>query len=111
MLLAGLQLLTFMIYLAGMIICVIGMQSKKLLYKGGFFFFLFSLLSILYSTILRFSMDSIIQRLTDRGASIGLWLANLGIPAVLLNFIGLIILVACLLSGLFKTDHANKDIS
>mgnify|MGYP001009832066 FL=1 len=95
-----LQILTLSFLLIGMIVCKKGMKSGNVVYKGGFYFFLFSFLSNLCSFVLGHSMNTIIQRLTDRGAQdIGVWVYRLSIPSSVLNVIGLIIFIVCLLAG------------
>ena len=110
MLLAVLELLTFIFLLVGMIVSLRGMKSENIIYKGGFFFFLFSLLSKLYTIIVRLSMDAILKFLQDKSEqSIGYWVANLGISASLLTAAGLIIFVVCLLRGLSTPEYKKVD--
>lgn len=110
MLLVVLELLTLVFLLMGMIVCLKGMKSENIVYKGGFFFFLFTILSKLYTFIVRYSMDAIIEFLQEKsGQSIGYWVANLGIPASLLTAAGLIIFVVHLLMGLSTSEYKKVD--
>jgi hypothetical protein len=95
------QILVLISLLTGIIICGIGMKTKNILYKGGFFFFLLSFIASVYSLAMRFVMNVIIQNLTDKGANnIGRWVANLNIPGTLFTAAGLVIFIIFLLRGL-----------
>ncbi|MGI6538374.1 MAG: hypothetical protein ACOX22_08635 [Caldicoprobacterales bacterium] len=106
MFIAILNIITTASLLIGMIICFYGSKSKKLLYKGGFFFFLFSFLSKLYSLILRYYIESLARHLTEKSSrSIGFWLAYLPVPGDLLALTGIIIFIVYLSKGLSYAEH------
>lgn len=97
----ALSLLITIALLAGTLICARGMRTGDLLYKGGFWFFLLSFLSRLYTWIRNPIMDRIIQNLAERGADgIGRWVVVSQIPSSLLDAAALIILAAFFLAGL-----------
>jgi hypothetical protein len=109
MAMAALEILTILMLLVGFIVCCKGMKLGNVVYKGGFFFFLFSLLSKLYTITLRYSMDAVLAYLQEKSAmTVGYLVYSLGIPATLLNAIGLVLFVSYLIKGISTINAANK---
>lgn len=95
--LLGLKILIIISLLIGIIVCVKGMETKNVLYKGGLYFFLLSFIANIYSLII----PNLLQRLIDKGINNnGLWIRNLSIPPLLLTATALVIFIIFLLKGL-----------
>jgi len=88
--------------LIGIIVCVLGMKTKNILYKGGLFFFILLLIEKLYSLIVPIYIQRFIARGIDNP---GLWVRNLAIPPLLLMAIAVIILLVFLFRGLRKNSN------
>lgn len=97
-----LNILIIICSLTGIILCVLGMKTKNILYKGGLFFFILLLIEKLYSLI----VPIFIQRLLVHGVdNPGLWVRNLSIPPLLLMAIAVIILLLFLFRGLRENSN------
>lgn len=93
----GLWILIFICSLIGIIVCVMGMKSKNVLYKGVFYFLVLFIIERIYSLII----PTYILRLIDKGVdNPGLWIRISEIPPVALMAIALIILILYLFRGL-----------
>lgn len=92
-----LKILTTISLIIGIIVCIKGIQTKNILYKGGLSFFLLSFIANIYSLII----PTLLKRLIDKGIDdIGLWIMNLSIPPLIFTAIALIVFIIFLLKGL-----------
>lgn len=95
----GLNILIIVCSLLGIIVCVQGMKTKNILYKGGFYFFVLFFIERVYSLI----VPIYIQRIIDQGVdNPGLWVRNSIIPPLLFIATALIILITFLIRGINK---------
>jgi len=102
-LLLGLKVLIIAFLLIGIIVCVKGMKTKNVLYKGGFYFFLLLFIEKVYSLI----VPTFINRLIDQGIdNPGLWVRNSTIPPLIFTIVALVIFIIFLFKGL--NDNSDK---
>jgi hypothetical protein len=98
----GLKILIIVSLLLGIIVCIRGMKKKKILYKGGFYFFLLSFFVNIYSLVI----PRFIEKLIDKGVdNPGLWIRNSNIPPLLFTAISLVIFIVFLLKGLSENSN------
>lgn len=103
MLIGVLWILITVCIILGIIVCAVGMKTKNVLYKGGFYFFILIFLENIYSTV----YPRYIQKIIDQGLdNPGLWLRNLTIPSKVLTVMAFIILIVYLFKGL---NDKSKD--
>lgn len=95
----GLNILIIACSLLGIIVCVKGVKTKNIIYRGGVYFFTILLIERVYSLI----VPIYIQNLIDQGVdNPGLWVRNSAIPPLLFIAIALIILITFFIRGLNK---------
>ncbi len=101
--LLGLWVLIIACSLIGIVVCTMGMKTKNVLYRGGFYFFILLLIERVYSLI----APKIIQRLIEQGVdNPGLWVYYSGIPSLIFTSLGLVIFIIFLFKGL-KQSSSN----
>lgn len=93
----GLNIIIIVSLIIGTIVCIRGMKTKNVLYKGGFCFFLLSMISKIYSLIIPGFIDKLIENGVDNP---GLWVRNLNIPSLLLQAASLVLFLIFLIMGL-----------
>jgi hypothetical protein len=99
--LLGLRLLIIACLLVGIIVCTMGMKTKNILYRGGFYFLIFLFMEEIYSLI----APPYIQRLIDQGIdNPGLLVKNSTVPPLILTAVALIIYLIYLLRGLKNSN-------
>lgn len=97
MLILVLRILIIVCSLIGIVLCVKGMKTKNILYRGGFYFFLLLFIEKMYSLI----TPIYIQRLIDQGVeSPGLLVRNSSIPPLIFTSSALVIFIIFLIKGL-----------
>lgn len=100
--LLGLWVLIIACSLIGIVVCVTGMKTKNILYKGGFYFFLFLFIERMYSLI----VPRIIQSLIEQGIdNPGLWVYYSSIPPLIFTAIALVIFIIFLFKGLNESSN------
>jgi len=98
--LVGLKILIIACSLIGIVVCAMGMKTKDILYKGGFYFFLLFFIERIYSII----VPRFITRLIEQGVdNPGVLVRNSTIPPLILISVALIIFIICLFKGLNKS--------
>lgn len=99
--LIGLRSLIIVCSLIGIVVCVIGMKSKNIIYKGGFYFFLLFFIGEIYSLI----VPIFISRLIDQGIdNPSILVRNSTIPPLIFTASALVIFIIYLLQGLNKSS-------
>lgn len=95
--LLGINILIIVCSLIGIIVCVKGMKTENVLYKGGFYFFVLFFIERIYSLI----APKFIKRLIDQGVdNPGLLVRNSTIPSLILTTIAIVIFIIFLFKGL-----------
>lgn len=99
--LVGLNILIIACSLIGIVVCAMGMKTKNILYKGGFYFFLLFFIERIYSII----VPRFITRLIEQGVdNPGVLVRNSTIPPLIFTSVALIIFIICLFKGLNKSS-------
>ncbi|HOB19672.1 MAG TPA: hypothetical protein PK830_04925 [Candidatus Atribacteria bacterium] len=102
------QLITLSFLAVGAIVCGIGYR-KHYCYKGGLFFFIFSLLANIASLISSYAGNIYIQRnITRIGTErLGIMLQLFDLPAFVLSTIGMILFLLYLVKGLNQQKQSD----
>jgi len=88
--------------LMGIIVCAKGMKTGNILYRGGFYFFIFLFVEKMYSLI----VPSYVQRLIDKGIdNPGLLVRNSTIPPLLFTAVALIMFLIYCIKGFYKNTN------
>ena len=100
--LLGLWILIIACSLIGIVVCVMGMKTKNILYRGGFYFFLLLFIERMYSLI----VPRYILRLINQGIdNPGLWVNYSKIPPLIFTTIALVIFITFLFKGLKENSN------
>ena len=79
-----------------------GMKTKNILYRGGFYFLIFLFMEEIYSLI----APPYIQRLIDQGIdNPGILVRNSTIPSLIFTAIALVVFLIYLFKGLNKSSN------
>ena len=98
--LIGLKILIIACSLIGIVVCAMGMKTKNILYKGGFYFFLLLFIEKVYSII----VPRFILRLIKQGIdNPGLLVNYSNIPPLILTAVALVIFIYFCLNDLKQT--------
>jgi len=98
--LIGLKILIIACSLIGIVVCAMGMKTKNILYKGGFYFFLLLFIEKVYSII----VPRFILRLIKQGIdNPGLLVNYSNIPPLILTAVALVIFIYFCLKDLKQT--------
>lgn len=103
---AGLMIIKISCYLLGALVCIRGMKTKNILYKGGLYFFTLMLMEKIYTIILQLNYDRIVQLFNKIELNIGYWIMLVTVPSSLLHIAAIAILVIYLIKGL----NANSNL-
>ncbi len=100
------QLFTFAFLIVGIIVCAIG-YKKNNCFKGGLFFFIFSVLANIVRIMSSYAANIFIQRYIDLiGAKrINFVLQFFDLPGFVLSSTGFIIFIIFLVKGLNENKH------
>lgn len=100
--LVGLNILIIACSLIGIVVCAMGMKTKNILYKGGFYFFLLFFIERIYSLI----VPRFITRLIEQGIeSPGVLVRNSTVPPLIFTSVALVIFIIYLFKGLNKSSN------
>lgn len=103
MIIVVLNILIITFYILGIIVCALGMKTKNILYKGGFYFFVLLLIENMYSLFVPYY----IQKRIDQGVdNPGLLVRNSSIPPLIIIALAQIILITFLIKGLNKNSNS-----
>ena len=101
-LLLYLNILIIACLLIGIVVCAMGMKTKNIVYKGGFYLFLLFFIQKMYSLIVPICITKIIERETHNP---GILLRNLNIPPLIFTSVALVIFIIYLFKGLNKSSN------
>lgn len=101
-LLLYLNILIIACLLIGIVVCAMGMKTKNIVYKGGFYLFLLFFIQKIYSLIVPKFITRLIKRGTDNS---GVLLRNLNIPPLIFTSAALVIFIIYLFKGLNKSSN------
>jgi len=99
--LIGLRILIVACSLLGIVVCAIGMKSKNIIYKGGFYFFLLFFIEEMYSLITPVFISRLIEQGIDNP---GILVRNSTIPPLIFTALALVIFIIYLFQGLDKSS-------
>jgi len=100
-LIIGLNIIIIACSLIGIVACAMGMKTKNILYKGGFYFFILFFVERIYSLIVPIFVSRLIEQGIDRP---GLLVRNSTIPPLVLIAVALVISIIYLFKGFNKSS-------